>query len=610
MKTKEQVKEWKVGTGNLRQPEYTTQPVTPPVSTMGYTPINAGDTDKDTHKELSVPVADYANDHGIRESTPEEKAAASEEMYAKYGDAINGYLSGIGAHQGGAGNSAAGWQTSSREEAEAAMAAGATVNYNEETGKYDITGSPRTVRPGTSGADEALLTDGAYAAVQHLQQQYAAAQTLYQQAVNSGNTALADQYRAQMDALHLEAEQIRARAGYLGGEDGSGYFTLGELGLAGGGEEEGRGEETLSPLSGIRSALEGWKQAALEQSNGRIDYAVARAITELERALEDSEAQYREQQESVYRDELQALDNSALYAEARGDRGGIGHSQYNAIQAAAAQNRLAVRQAQTLLATDTARQIADLRAQGEFEKADKALEITQTYLSRLVELEQWGAEFGLDSAKFRASLDQWAAEYALALREFDLETELSYASLTGTLSDGTLTLSGQKQLAQLGQAMLEQGLMPDGSQLAAMGMTAEQAAALLAAAREEEKKSTSSSDPDSAPEEGEEALTTRQALTMLFEDAYMNGGEVYLTNTNAYKDYGFTSRSGLALKYRQWLVEQYPVFGRRVDFDELVAAVAGDIPGRSRDADTIRADLRQRGFSDHMIDGILKAMGK
>lgn len=173
----------------------------------------------------------------------------------------------------------------------------------------------------------------------------------------------------------------------------------------------------------LTSLLEEWKKAAAEQANGQIDYAVAQAITQLERALEDSKGMYKEQAESVARDEMQALDNSALYAEMRGDKGGIGQSQYNEIQAAAAQNRLTVQQAQTKLATDTARQIADLRAQGEFEKADKALEITQQYLSQLINLEQWAAEFGLSQQQFQASLDQWAAEYDLALKEFNFGKE-------------------------------------------------------------------------------------------------------------------------------------------------------------------------------------------
>ena len=216
-----------------------------------------------------------------------------------------------------------------------------------------------------------------------------------------------------------------------------------------------------APVQGagdLTSLLEEWKKAAAEQANGQIDYAVAQAIAQLERALEDSKGMYKEQAESVARDEMQALDNSALYAEMRGDKGGIGQSQYNEIQAAAAQNRLTVQQAQTKLATDTARQIADLRAQGEFQKADKALEITQQYLSQLINLEQWAAEFGLSRAQFEASLDQWQAEYDMAMKEFDYNVATNERGYT----------------ASMAEALMAAGVPLDDAQLKALGWSRDQ----------------------------------------------------------------------------------------------------------------------------------------
>ena len=126
----------------------------------------------------------------------------------------------------------------------------------------------------------------------------------------------------------------------------------------------------------------------------------------------EAEAQLQSQRDQTYRDERNALDNSALYAETRGDRGGIGKAQYNAIQAAALANRQAVNQAQIQLAASTNSQIADLRAQGEFEKADALLQIAQTYLEKLLDMEKWAAEFGLDQQKFQASVQQWQMEFA------------------------------------------------------------------------------------------------------------------------------------------------------------------------------------------------------
>ena len=125
-------------------------------------------------------------------------------------------------------------------------------------------------------------------------------------------------------------------------------------------------------------------------------------------------ARFQTQRDQIEGETLNALDNSALYAETRGDRGGIGQAQYNTIQATAAQNRQAVNLAQSQLTAETAQQAAQLRAQGEFEKADDLLEIAQTYLLKLLEMEQWAAEYQLDTAKFQASLYQWQQEFQLS----------------------------------------------------------------------------------------------------------------------------------------------------------------------------------------------------
>lgn len=416
----------------------------------------------------------------------------------------------------------------------------------------------RVTQAGASGADEDLMLNADYAAIQEAKAAYAAAQ------------AAGDQ--AGMDAAHTRAEQIRSGYGYSGGSDGSQYLTLGELGInrqgnSGTGTGTGYGASGAASASGgsgaagrydtsgLTDLLEQWKAAALEQSNGQIDYAVQQAVTQLERALEDAQPQFKEQAETVAKDERQALDNSALYAEARGDKGGIGQSQYNEIQAAAAQNRLAVQQAQTKLATDTARQIEDLRAQGEFEKADKALEISQSYLSQLVSLEQWAAEYNLSYDQFQASLEQWQAEYELAMAQFQVDTDLAYGQLTGTIpSTGQLTLSGQSQLASMGEALLSAGIMPNNEQLSAMGMTESQAQSYLTAQQLQQASGSYSS----GGKTGTTSTTTgsetenQTGYDALFEAARASGYARSYIN-NHYKEYGFSSSTGLYDDYGTWL---------------------------------------------------------
>ena len=215
--------------------------------------------------------------------------------------------------------------------------------------------------------------------------------------------------------------------------------------------------------------------AARQQAELQVNNAVQTGTTQLQRNMEDAQDQYQQARNQIDVEEQRALDNQALYAEARGDRGGIGMAQYNSIQNTAATNRLTVQNEQTKLATDTARQIADLRSQGEFEKANQLLSITQNYLGQLMNLYQWAKETNLGVDQFNIQVDEWEENYKLSL----LGANLDIANATGVFANGTPTSATwqntQKLLAAAGQALLEQGIAPTTEQLAAMGMTAGQA---------------------------------------------------------------------------------------------------------------------------------------
>ena len=164
-----------------------------------------------------------------------------------------------------------------------------------------------------------------------------------------------------------------------------------------------------------QGTLEQWQQSAMAQAAASRDYAVDKAVQALLAAQAEAQEQYKTQRDQIAKDEMQALDNAALYAETRGDRGGIGKSQYSFIQAQAAANRQTVSNAQVRLASETAQQIAALRAQGEFEKADEMMEISQTYLLKLLDMEKWAAQHALDVEKFEESVRQWEQEFRLKL---------------------------------------------------------------------------------------------------------------------------------------------------------------------------------------------------
>ncbi len=239
----------------------------------------------------------------------------------------------------------------------------------------------------------------------------------------------------------------------------------------------------VAPIDYVDIARQKAELAAREnQEKGRAvlesDYAVAQGVKALNRNLQDSRAKFQTQRNQVEADEAKALDNQVLYAEARGDRGGIGKTQYGGIRNTAATNRQVVNSAEVKLQTDTARQIADLQAQGEFEKADKVLAISNRYLTELQNLEKWTKEKNVGVQEFNAKLRQWENEYLLKVGEYLTDTELQAAKLFGVAANGAETAETRNAVndryAEGARAMMNAGIVPSASQLEAMGWTPEQ----------------------------------------------------------------------------------------------------------------------------------------
>ena len=250
------------------------------------------------------------------------------------------------------------------------------------------------------------------------------------------------------------------------------------------GVKQALGTYNIAPVTPVdtsewKANLKAQKNAQEAQATLNVDYAVSQGITELMRNVEDAKKAFQTQRNQVNADEARALDNQVLYAEARGDRGGIGQAQYGAIQNTAAVNRLAVNQAETKLQTDTNRQIADLRAQGEFTKADKLLQIAQNYQSQLMNLEMWASEQNLSVQEFNAGLVQWQAEYQRSVAQLLADTELSAANMTGAFSTGQRTYQARQadreMLANAAASLVQAGVAPTTEQLNALGWTPTQA---------------------------------------------------------------------------------------------------------------------------------------
>ena len=380
-----------------------------------------------------------------------------------------------------------GGYTQDREEALAHGAEDKTHTYFDgTTGWYLMPGEEKI---GADTPDETFMSDADWALSQKASAEWFSLEELKKQAAAEGRTDLVEQYTAKQKGLNNMMNKVRAKYGYNGGVDGTRLDWI-DTGDSSDESEYGHGKRPASgsgsgsgsdPNSELKGLLDAWQQAALKQSDGRIDYAVQKAVTDLERALADAQPMFKEQAETVAREERQALDNSALYAEMRGDKGGIGQEQYNSIQNTAAQNHLTVQQAQTKLATDTQRQIADLRAQGEFEKADAALQITQQYLQQLIGLEQWAAEYNLSVDQFNESVRQWEAEYNMAMQQLQISQSQWQAEFDAAQNrwQAEFDYGKQSDMANIGWALLESGVSLSKEQLAAMGIDEAQASQIL-----------------------------------------------------------------------------------------------------------------------------------
>lgn len=339
-----------------------------------------------------------------------------------------------------------------------------------------------------------------------------------------------------------------------------------DLPMSGGGNVSGGinlsgGGSSYKPGS-LGDYLDDWLAAAQQQQTNTIDYGTNQAVLDLIRQQEIAEQQFQEQRNQIAIDEAKAKDNQALYAESRGDKGGIGAAQYDSIMNTAAQNRLQVNSAQQKLATDTARQIADLRAQGEYEKADALLQLSQQYLAQLINLEQWSMEYNLSVAQFNASLQQWAAEYEMAVADLT-----GYYNGTPTLKNqqyqNELALTQQNQMASAGETLLSAGIMPSASQLAAMGITSDQAQSMITAAQLAATKKSSG---------GGGGTTTDAPAATKWDDVVAwvdkfgeDAAEDYIKEN--YKALGYSSQSAALSGWNNYLLASE----RQADIDSMNA---------------------------------------
>ena len=510
----------------------------------------------------------------------------SDELHNKYAEVIGSTLGGT-SH-----NSATGYYTNDPAQTQKAGQYGATVTpttYNGQEGWSYVQGQGRTAQEGTSGADEDLMTDGDYAIIQQLKQQYA-------QAAAAGD-------REGMDNAHLEAERIRAKYNYSGGTDGSMYLTYGALANSGSGESNaygaalgGSGSSSYGSGSGGSSYGSDLSEYLRQMYGAKTDAAIAELTAAYQQnvaAIENARAGLEEQYQSARNQTAGASELAARnfqeYAAAYGLNSGTGG------QAELARNVTLQNNLNTLNAEE-AQAYADLELAKANAEAEYNMAVAQA---------QATGDYELANALYQEQIrvqEQLAAQQQALLEQSRWEQELALSQQS----------SQNSQLAAYGQSYLEMGIMPSDDMLAAMGITRADAQAYLSAGAIAGASGGSSGTVRSSG--GGSGVSTAD-YTGLFTSAKASGyPKSYIANN--YKSYGFTSSTGLYDEYKGWdegettknTAAETRYNGAVEDLSRLKANGASEAEILA-EVDGILLDLERYGYTEAELLALLDKLG-
>lgn len=207
--------------------------------------------------------------------------------------------------------------------------------------------------------------------------------------------------------------------------------------------QEASAANTKSYANAITQQYDNYIQQSQNNIDNQVKLAEDAATRSYEDTIEDYQKQYREATTSMYTQ----MDNQALMSRANGQFGGMATASVGAIQSDYQKARQEISLQQQKLATDTVREIADLRAQGEFDKADALLQARQQEFQALYDDAVRVDENQYSNEQWQTAIDR---DDAAILREQE-QNELDY-------------------MRNMGQAFLSVGVMPSTSMLNAMGI--------------------------------------------------------------------------------------------------------------------------------------------
>lgn len=346
-----------------------------------------------------------------------------------------------------------------------------TVKNNVGSAQVASTPAPTTAPPQTSAQtpqvpqNELLPQNAPQSAPQNTQPAYGYDpnvdyQALINEAVAAGNYQLAAVYELQRNAKiagqGMNYEQTNLYSSYLPG--GANYSSTTTT--------------TYPNLSDLSPMINQLYDAADQQIRTNINYSTQQAADQLQRALQDAQGSYEDAIARQLIETQQARDAQALRNQVNGDRGGIGSAQVDSIVNTGAKNREAIAAQQRQLSTDTARQLADLRAQGKYEEANQLLQSAQQRLAALYEEQVRLQQMEETQKSTLASLGSQYLAAGLMPNQAMLDAMGIDAQTAQLYADYAKQQNNASQLAALGNEYLSAGLMPNQAMLDALGIDA------------------------------------------------------------------------------------------------------------------------------------------
>lgn len=228
-------------------------------------------------------------------------------------------------------------------------------------------------------------------------------------------------------------------------------------------------------------------------------------------------------------------------------------------------------------------------------------------LSALIQLDNDAYARHMDA--YNSALNNWQLGYGV---DRDRLSDLRYDDETAynrQIDERNYQASERELALNQAMAMLEMGVMPSTDLITAAQLNGRDVDAIYQAVREQMAAKNTSGGSGSSRSSGRSSGGEGD-FEGLYAAAYASRNPENYISSN-YKKYGFSSVAGLKSGYKDWLEEESPVNGQKVNAVAYPTLVqyAKKMVNAGRSTEYIVDAMRVQGYSDAVIDQVLASLG-